>query len=81
MYIADGTNLEALYSADVLMFDGTFDYCPKEFYRVDYEIDDEIRTTSGQVYTMHAVYTSLPERQSNFLCGRFLIILTFVFDV
>jgi hypothetical protein len=71
MYLADRTNLESLRSADVLMFDGTFDYCPSEFYRVDYEIDGDARTTSGQTYTMHAVYSGLPERQSSFLCGKY----------
>jgi hypothetical protein len=72
MLLADVTNLEAIYSADILMLDGTFDYCPEEFYRRDYEdAKGEIKTTCGQVYTIHATYAGLPERQSNFLSGKF----------
>lgn len=36
MYLADRTNLESMHQAKVLMFDGTFDYTPKEFYKVDH---------------------------------------------
>jgi hypothetical protein len=75
MFLSDRTNLQAIHSAPMLMFDGTFAYCPKEFYRRDYmfvnsEGDEEVRTTHGQVYTMHCVFNSLPKRQSSFLCGR-----------
>lgn len=69
MYLADRSNLATLYNSEMLMLDGTFAYCPREFYRVDYEINGDIRTTSGQTYTMHAVFSNLPNRQSSFLCG------------
>jgi len=71
MFLADRTNIQAIHDASVLMFDGTFEYCPKEFYREHYEsINAGIKRTSGQVYTMHAVYSDLPERQSSFLSGK-----------
>lgn len=71
MYFADRTNLESMHSASILMFDGTFDYCPQEYYNIDYEVDNGIKTTHGQTYTMHAVFSNLPERQTSFLCGKF----------
>jgi hypothetical protein len=54
------------------MFDGTFEYCPKEFYDASFEVNGETYTTSGQTYTMHAVYSNLPGQQSSFVCGMFL---------
>lgn len=82
MFLADRTNLETIRSADFLMFDGTFAYCPREFYNIDYEINGETKTTSGQTYTMHAVFSDLPERQTNLLCGKnlsyyFLFVVNF----
>lgn len=71
MYFADRVNLKSLHEASVVMFDGTFKYTPREFYRTEYEVDGEVNRTSGQVYTMHAVYSDLPDKQTNFLCGRF----------
>jgi hypothetical protein len=72
MFLADRTNLESIHTAEFLIFDGTFAYCPREFYQVAYEVDGEVRTTSGQTYTMHSVFSDLPERRSNLLCGKFL---------
>jgi hypothetical protein len=71
MFLSDHINLQSIFIVELLMFDGTFAYYPHEFYQVDYEVDEESRTTSGQTYTMHAVFSDLPERQSNFLCGKF----------
>lgn len=75
MFLADRTNLEAIHAAPVLMMDGTFAYCPQEFYKQEYTVatstGDEIRTTSGQVYTIHSTFSDLPTRQSNFLSGKF----------
>lgn len=84
MFLADRTNLEAIRAAPILMFDGTFAYCPREFYRTDYTITtnvgDEVRTTSGQVYTMHAVFTNLPNFQTSVLSGKaFAYFLNFKF--
>lgn len=74
MFLADRINLQAIHSAETLMFDGTFAYCPTEFYREHYQDEQgEIKTMHGQVYTMHAVYSDLPARQSSFLSGKYLL--------
>lgn len=70
MYLADQINLESLHAAPILMADGTFAYNPKETYRVEYKVGDETMRTSGQTYTLHAVYPDLPDRQGSYLCGE-----------
>jgi len=73
MFLADRTNLQAIHDSPVLMLDGTFTYCPKEFYREEYQTaNKEVKTMHGQVYTMHAVYSSLPTHQSSFVSGNLL---------
>lgn len=84
MFMADRTNLEAIHAAPFLMFDGTFAYCPKEFYKQDYMLNneqgnEETRTTSGQVYTMHSAFFQLPDRQSSFLSGKLLTLFIYCF--
>jgi hypothetical protein len=74
MFLADRTNLKAIHDAPTLMFDGTFAYCPVEFYREHYEEDDQVKTMHGQVYAMHAVYSDLPTHQSSFLSGKFFVV-------
>lgn len=71
MFLADRTNLESIRDAQFLMFDGTFKYCPEEFYRKYYEVNGQQMQMSGQVYTMHSVYSNLPTQQSSFLSGIF----------
>lgn len=56
--LSDHTNLQSIYHAPILMCDGTFAYRPQGFDR-------------GQNYTIHAVYPDLPNKQSNYLSGKF----------
>lgn len=55
MFLADRVNLQAIHDAPVLVMDGTFDYRPQHF---------------DQTYTLHAVFSNLPNRQSSFLAGN-----------
>jgi len=73
IYFADRTNLDSMRLAPVIVFDGTFAENPREIYHIDYEIDGETRTTAGQTYTMHAVFSDLPTRKTSFLCGKLFI--------
>jgi len=57
--LSDRVNLKALHGAPVLIADGTFAFCPSSF---------------SQLYVIHAVYADLPDRQSNFVVGKFSII-------
>jgi len=76
MFLADRTNLQAIHDASTLMFDGTFAYCPTEFYREHYETaGGEVKTMHGQVYTMHSIYSDLPNFQSSFLSGKYLLLI------
>jgi len=73
MLLADRTNLQAIHDSTILMFDGTFNYCPEEFYRQEYQTaNGDMKKMHGQVYTMHAVYLDPPAHQSSFVSGKSL---------
>lgn len=73
MVLFDEINLETLRNAPVIICDATFEYCPSECYDATFEVDGEKFSMSGQTYTIHAVYSDLPNFQTSFLCGRFSI--------
>jgi hypothetical protein len=77
MILFDDFNLEALRSAPVIMCDGTFEYCPHEFYDATFEFNGEKFAMSGQTYTVHAVFSDLPDFQSSFLSGRHCFTIQF----
>lgn len=61
--LSDRVNLQSVFNASVLVMDGTFDYRPNGF---------------AQTYTIHSVFSDLPQRQSSFLsCMFFYIIFIF----
>lgn len=55
MILSDRVNLQAFREAKIIAMDGTFDYSPNGFY---------------QTYTMHAVFSDSPDKESSFLCGK-----------
>jgi len=74
MFLADRINLQAIHDSTTLCFDGTFAYCPFEFYRQHYQTaTGEIKTMHGQVYTMNVVYSEMPNYHSSFLSGNFTL--------
>jgi hypothetical protein len=56
--LCDRENLKALQKATIWIMDGTYKYCPQGF---------------KQTYTIHAVFTELPDRLSSFLAGKNLL--------
>lgn len=62
VFLADRTNLRAIYEAKTLVIDGTFNFRPNGF---------------AQTYTIHAVFSEMPNRQSSFLSGKFKFNLKF----